>query len=496
MEPIAQKRQVGPPSSPVEPAAPLNAFASEDLMPMSIRLVGSAADGLRSALEAASFIPDATDVASPLVIAGWHDDLVDLVIESTGHVIACIEAKDVRAARNAGVDDVLPLTSDPAFLIAALVESTVSNRMLARLRDSEARVRAILETTVDGVITIDERGFIESFNPAAEKIFGYDEAEVVGKRISILMPEPYRSEHGSYMSNYIETGHRKIIGIGREVVGQRKNGTTFPLDLAVSETRIGNRRIFTGSIRDVTDRRRLEQEILEISDGERRRIGQDLHDGLGQMLTGTGLIARSLARRLERLSDIDPSELAEEVEEIAGLVREADEYARTLARGLVPIDLDAGGLEAALRRLAQNAETLFSMRCTVEVAGTPRVQSSVVATHLYRIAQEAVSNAARHGQAQHVRIGLVGNGSLRLRVHDDGLGFDPDSVAKDGELPPGVGLQIMQHRARIIGGHLEVFSRPSEGTTVACTLHHPDAPVPMGGEEFAFSLHTNGTQTP
>ncbi len=114
------------------------------------------------------------------------------------------------------------------------------------------------------------------------------------------MPEPYHSEHDEYLQNYVRTGMAKIICIGREVIGKRKDNSTFPMDLAVSEVLMGKRRLFTGIVRDLTDRKRLERQILEISDREQRRIGQDLHDGLGQQLAGIGFLSKSLEQRLTK----------------------------------------------------------------------------------------------------------------------------------------------------------------------------------------------------
>ena len=127
------------------------------------------------------------------------------------------------------------------------------------LLDSGARIKAILESAVDGIVTIDERGTIESVNPAAQRVFGYTIDELQGQNVKVLMPDPYHSEHDQYLRNYRHTGQRKIIGIGREVVGRRKDGTTFPLDLSVSEVPLGDRRLFTGIIRDITDRKQAEQ---------------------------------------------------------------------------------------------------------------------------------------------------------------------------------------------------------------------------------------------
>jgi len=133
------------------------------------------------------------------------------------------------------------------------------------LQDTEERLRAILQTAVEGIITIDERGIIESMNPAAEQTFGYKAEEMKGKNVSGLMPQPYRREHDGYIANYFRTGQAKIIGIGREVFGQRKDGSIFPMDLAVSELRLAGRRLFTGFVRDITERKKAEVRLAELA---------------------------------------------------------------------------------------------------------------------------------------------------------------------------------------------------------------------------------------
>ena len=359
-----------------------------------------------------------------------------------------------------------------ANALAGAIERT---RTEQALRESEAKARAIVETTVDGVITIDERGHIESFNDAAEDIFGYTEEEVMGRNVKVLMPSPYHEEHDGYMRSYHETGRRKIIGIGREVTGRRKDGSTFPMDLAVSEVQLGDRRIFTGIVRDITERRRLEKEILDVTEQERRRIGQDLHDGLGQMLTGIGLLSQNLARQLEQR---EASE-AEDAAEITDLIREADQYARDLARGLTPVDLEASGLVAALERLVANAERLFDIECVFDEVGSALVHNGTTATHMYRIAQEAVSNAVRHGQAGRIKISLAaGTEQTRLRIQDDGVGF-PETNPEG----PGMGVNIMEYRARIVGGTLDISSTSGEGTTVTFTLPRRSAGPPDHSED-------------
>src|SRR5436309_3170770 len=137
--------------------------------------------------------------------------------------------------------------------------------MESALREKEQRLRAILEAAVEGIITIDERGIVDSLNPAACRIFGYSPEEIIGRNVSVLMPSPDREKHDGYIANYLRTGHAKIIGIGREVVGQRKDGSLFPMDLAVSEVRLAKQRLFTGFVRDITERKRAEEKLASLA---------------------------------------------------------------------------------------------------------------------------------------------------------------------------------------------------------------------------------------
>jgi len=146
-------------------------------------------------------------------------------------------------------------------------------RRTDELAEIEQRVRAVVEHVIDGIITINERGIIESFNPAAERIFGYPAEEVIGRNVHVLMPEPYHSRHDRYLRNYLRTGEAKIIGIGREVVGQRKDGSTFPMDLAVSEFRLGQQRMFAGIVRDISERKRAAQTVKFLADASASLAG-------------------------------------------------------------------------------------------------------------------------------------------------------------------------------------------------------------------------------
>jgi two-component system, LuxR family, sensor kinase FixL len=335
--------------------------------------------------------------------------------------------------------------------------------------DSAQRLRAILETAVEGIITIDDHGLIESMNPAAEKTFRCKASQLIGRNVSILMPSPHREEHDGYMESYLRTGKAKIIGIGREVLARRMDGTLFPIELAVSEVHLADRRLFTGFIRDITERKRLEQEILAISDREKTRIGQDLHDGLCQQLAGIELMSQALQQNIGARSKADAARAGD----IAGHVREAIRQTRLLARGLCPVTLESEGFVPALQELAANTEKLFHVACRFECHPPVRVRDQAVATHLFRIAQEAVSNAIKHGKATRLRIRLTRqHGQAVLAVTDNGTGF-PAAVPTQN----GMGLRIMQSRAGMIGGTLTMENHPEGGARVLCTVALPDSGI-------------------
>jgi signal transduction histidine kinase len=206
----------------------------------------------------------------------------------------------------------------------------------------------------------------------------------------------------------------------------------------------------------------LEKEIIEISEREQERIGRDLHDGVCQYLVAIGFTASMLRQELEKTSQSHASRVGE----VANHLRDAAARVRQLARGLSPVDQDEGGLESALEELASSTSKLTGISCSFVCPGPVPSLDSTPAVHVFRIAQEAVSNALKHGHAKSVVIALDnGDGACSLRVSDDGVGFIPSVTERKG-----MGLSIMRYRARMIGGDLEIQPNSPTGTVVACTI--------------------------
>jgi PAS domain S-box-containing protein len=351
----------------------------------------------------------------------------------------------------------------PLYYVSVIEDVSDRRRAEQAARDGEARMRAVVDTAVDAIITIDTGGLIESANPAACALFGYALSELVGRNVSLLMPEPYAGEHDGYVRNYLLTGLAKIMGIGRDVTGLRRDGTVFPAHLGVSTFTVGGRQMFAGVLRDLTEQRRLEREIIEIGAEEQRRIGQDLHDGLCQELTGVSFALEVLGQKLaNRLAPETGS-----IRKVAELVDQSIGHARTLAHGLQPVTLDASGLTSALRDLAAKVEDTDHVSCMFVCDSDVLVHDNVVATHVFRIAQEAIGNAIKHGKARTIVLDLsAADGCLRLTVSDDGVGLGA-ATSGDGN---GIGLQTMAYRARVVGGQVEVRGGEKGGTVVSCAV--------------------------
>jgi PAS domain S-box-containing protein len=328
-----------------------------------------------------------------------------------------------------------------------------------RLRQSEARMQAVLNTAADAIITMDIHGMIQSVNPASERMFGYTAAEMIGHNVGLLMPSPYREEHDGYLTRYLQTGEKHIIGVGRELEARRKDGSIFPMHLVVSE--IEDRKLFTGILRDMTESKRLERQVVEIASEQQQHIGQDLHDSVAQELTALSLLAGDLVETV-RTDPANASKLVQRMEQ--GLQRSRQEL-RAVLRGLLPVAVDSEGLMAALTDLASRTQQQAKVTCMFDCPEPVSLTDNLTATHLYLIAQEAVHNAVKHSKPQNIWIGLQSNPGLVLWVQCDGMGMPARPLVAEG-----LGLRIMRNRAAIIGAQLTIEPAEPTGTVVTCRL--------------------------
>jgi len=342
----------------------------------------------------------------------------------------------------------------------------VSDRraMLLSLEDRESELRAIINTAADAIIVIDRHALIRLYNPAAESIFGYSVHDVLGKNVKMLMPSPFRENHDHYVQNFLRSGIPRIIGMGRTVSGLHKSGRSFPMQLSVSEVRRGNTVQFVGIVHDLSEERNMQQALASRQEEERKRIGQDLHDVLAQQLAGLTMMGRTLSTKLKAHEDV-PDEFVEETEALVELARAALDESRRLAGGLFPVALERDGLVSALRDWTISQQTLHP-EFTVEIeCESERLHlEQEVKLQLYRIAQEAVTNAFRHSGGDRVSIQFIRDPDfLEMRIIDNGNGFEPEQASE------GMGTSSMQHRAGLLGANYQLISY-SEGTEVICRL--------------------------
>lgn len=353
---------------------------------------------------------------------------------------------------------------EPWFIHGVGVDITELKEAGNELQQERNVLSAILDTVAALVVVLDPRGRIVRFNRACELTTGYPFDEVVGKYIweLFLVPEQIeefkalleRSRFGAALQEYegyvvVRDGEPRLISWSTTVLAR---GQTMTHTIA------------TGI--DVTERKRLERSILEISAREQRRIGQDLHDGLGQHLTGIAFLSKVLEEKLSEESVSESNDAAK----IVLLVNDAIRKTKELARGLLPVVSDAQGLMAALRQCAEETEDLFRVKCRFLCDAPVFVTDVNVATHLYHIAREAVSNAMKHGKASELVIKLSAAGDQGvLSIRDNGVGLP--TVQKG----TGMGLNIMSYRARMVGGSLEVRRNADGGVTVTCDFPLPPA---------------------
>jgi PAS domain S-box-containing protein len=370
------------------------------------------------------------------------------------------------------------------------LEEVVTQRTRA-LQEKHEHLQAIWNSAFDAIITIDSQGLIETANRAAETMFGYESSEMLGQNVRMLMPSPFREEHDGYLRQYRVTGQHRILNMPRELVACRKDGATFPIDLSV--TQVESSEYFTGIIRDRSECRELQQHVLKSAADEQRRIGLELHDGVGQELTGLSLVAGTVLNLLTALPEnktdgvavrhLDESSfirLCDIVRKLSQKISDANRHVHQLSHGIMPVQIDAEALRSALEELAASTNTPPKFHCRFECAQPILAVDNTTATHLYRIAQEAVNNALRHSQASEICISLKQDqNQILLEVSDNGVGIDAttaenkrnhetDCHANAHPKSRGMGLRTMLYRAGMICGTLQIERREAGGTLVRC----------------------------
>jgi PAS domain S-box-containing protein len=382
-----------------------------------------------------------------------------------------------------------------SIFVGIIHDLTERERVERALPESSARLRGVVETAVDGVILIDARGRILMFSPACEKLFQYRADEVIHENVKLLMPSSYRVEHDSYIRNFLETGERKIIGIGREVVGQRKDGSTFPMDLSVGEAKQDGEAIFVGIIHDLTGHKRTEEQLVQAQKMETvgQLSGGIAHD-FNNLLTVIVGNAEFLSEKLKGRQDL--KQLADDIGRAGD--RGAELTQRLLAFGrrqiLRPVEIKCNDLLDSMHKLLRRTmredieiKTDFDPDIPLAFADPAQLESAVLNIALN--AQDAMPTGGRltistanaslddHYKSLHPEV-LPGEYVL-ISITDDGEGmpkgviervFEPFFTTKEVGKGSGLGLSMVYGFVKQSNGHVSIYSEPGLGTTIRIYL--------------------------
>ncbi len=399
------------------------------------------------------FLPEGTHAPSRM------DEIVSLVYEMDSLSLEWVALR--LDGRQVPVDITLtaiPIAGKP-MIHAVLKDITLRKMAQSALGRSEEKYRVLVQAMNDGLVQGDERGGVVFVNDQFCLMVGRPEEEIIGRPMMDFIHEADRPGFENFLNGKI-SARPGAFEIALQLPDGIKTGMVIsPRSLTDDRDRVTG---FVAVFTDISERKYLERQILEISMREQQRIGRDLHDDLGQILAGTGFLCESLVKKLAA-RDVPE---AEDARGITALINEAKEHTRLLSRGLSPVEVDSGGIIAALDRLTRTMENVYSVSCKMKYDPSITINDSMVETQFHYIVQESITNAIRHGSAKRITVSLVNRrGIVRLEIEDDGTGF-PDDV----DPLKGMGLRTMQYRANAIGATIKIGKNRHGGTTVSCSL--------------------------
>lgn len=341
-----------------------------------------------------------------------------------------------------------------------VIRDVTESKRLERERSLvEAKIRSVVENATDLITVLDGAGRIVFESPSLERMLGHRPEDLLGHHATEFV---HQDDVAQVLSSLKKGAANPGVPQRLEIRLLHRDGHWVTVETVgkVLPEALDNWQVVVHS-RDITERRRLEKELLGVSNREQRRFGRDLHDGMGQVLVAARLYAAGLEKQLRRREAVE----AEGVREIGRMLDEAHAQARAMARGLSPVSLEEGGLVCGLEDLAEGLSKIYGVECILRSRGDVDIEDPDSATHLYRIAQEAATNAARHAQPTRVEMLVEQRAeTITLRVKDDGIGIETERVASGG-----MGIPIMRRRASMLNGKLEVVS-DSHGTEVICVF--------------------------
>jgi PAS domain S-box-containing protein len=345
----------------------------------------------------------------------------------------------------------------------------VPSRILSD-RNSAARLAGLLDSAMDGIITVDGQQTIVLYNRAAERIFGWTADQVMGKPLDMLIPQRFRGAHASQVRQFGDTGvTSRRMGAGPVISGLRADGEEFPIDASISQLDAPEGKLYTVILRDITERVRAQQELAAfateantVREHEKSRVARELHDELAQSLTALKMDTIWLRDHLQG----DPQGAAARLAQMLAMLDAAVASTRRIAADLRPLVLDDLGLIAAIEWLAQNFTQRTGVPCELD-ADEELELVEPYATAVFRIVQESLANVAKHAKATQVSVRVAREGAaLVLSVQDDGAGFRPEDPRK----PQSLGLAGLRERAHLLRGEVHITSAPGSGTRVAARI--------------------------